>query len=130
MRTVGDAAAIQDAEQRVPYENISPRSYAFMPLSTETFGQMGMASTVLINKLSARAVGESMGKGALLASSLTELSVSLCKGSGVLYRCSLGFLLVLVGVCSWQECLFQLWTFPKRYVDCFSSARLLSFANC
>ena len=42
---------------------------------------------------------------------------------------ALVFRLVLVGVLSWQEWLFQLCTFPKRLIDCFLSLTLLSASN-
>ena len=75
------------------YENSDPNGYTFVPISVETFGQLGKPAMELINKLAATAAaGGAVGKGAFKAGALRELSVGLCRGNGVLYRRSLGVL--------------------------------------
>ena len=45
------AAAGRDHAKRAQYENSDPLGYAFVPLSTETFGRLGKPAMALLNKL-------------------------------------------------------------------------------
>ena len=62
-------------------------TYAFVPLSTETFGRLGKPAMALLNKLAecASASGVVLKDG-FVVNALRELSVGLCRGNCVLYK--------------------------------------------
>ena len=67
-----------------------PLGYAFVPLSTETFGRLGKPAMALLNKLAECASASGVAfKDGFVANALRELSVGLCRGNCVLYKRSL-----------------------------------------
>ena len=89
-RAEGSAAAVRDHAKRAQYENSDPLGYAFVPLSTESFGRLGKPAMALLNKLAqcASACGV-VFKDGFFVNALRELSVGLCRGNCVLYKRSL-----------------------------------------
>ena len=72
------------------YENSDPLGYAFVPLSTETFGRLGKPAMALLNKLAECASASGVVfKDGFVVNALCELSVGLCRGNCVLYKRSL-----------------------------------------
>ena len=88
-RAEGSAAAVRDHAKRAQYENSDPLGYAFVPLSTETFGRLGKPAMALLNKLAECASASGVVKDGFVVNSLRELSVGLCRGNCVLYKRSL-----------------------------------------
>jgi hypothetical protein len=92
-RSVGGAAAARDQAKRVRYATADPNGYAFIPLSVETFGRMGKPAMELLNTLAtAAAAGGAVQKTGFVVNALRQLSVSLCRGNGIMYRRSLSVL--------------------------------------
>jgi len=92
-RTAGGAAAVRDQAKRAHYQSADPNGYAFTPLSTETFGRLGKPAMELLNSLATEATaGGVVCKDGFVTNALRELSVSLCRGNGVLHRRCLGHL--------------------------------------
>ena len=61
-----------------------------MPLSVESYGRIGEPAMQLLNTLAEMASASgSVDKGDFVGSALRELSVSLCRGNGVMYRAGL-----------------------------------------
>ncbi|MGL4351025.1 MAG: hypothetical protein ACRCT2_10760 [Plesiomonas shigelloides] len=89
-RAEGSAAAVRDHAKRAQYENSDPLGYAFVPLSTETFGRLGKPAMALLNKLAECASASGVVfKDGFVVNALRELSVGLCRGNCVLYKRSL-----------------------------------------
>ena len=101
-----------------------------MLLPLEKFGRPGKPAMELINKLFATATaGGVIDKGACMASALrnwlSERATVMPSNVFVALDVPLLFELVLVGVHSWQEQLFQLQMLPKGYFICFLTVRRL-----
>ena len=80
------------------YQNADPNGYAFTPLSHESYGRLGKPATQLLNSLAiAASAAGVVVKGDFVESALRELSVSLCRGNGVMYRRGLQVFATLAG---------------------------------
>ena len=88
-RDPGGAAAKRDADKRAKYQTAVPNGYAFTPLSHETFGRLGKPAMELLNKLANVAAESGVYKESFVTNALRELSISLCKGNGIIFRRSL-----------------------------------------
>ena len=82
----GGAAAKRDAEKRHKYLTTDPHGYTFVPLSHETFGRLGKPAMDLINTLASAAAESGVYKEGFVINALRELSVSLCRGNGIMFR--------------------------------------------
>ena len=58
---------------------------AFIPLSTESYGRLGMPAMGLLNTLAATAAASGVVKDMFVFNALRQLSIGLCRGSGALY---------------------------------------------
>lgn len=98
-RVVGAAAADRDTKKRDRYMSGAPDAYAFVPLSTESYGRLGQPAMDLLNDFAeiASASG-AVRKTAFITIALRELSVVLCRGQGILFRASLKTLACASGV--------------------------------
>ena len=107
-----------------------PNSYTFLLSPLETFGRLGELAMELVNKLFATATaGGVIDKGACMARAwmnwVSERATVMASNVFVALDVPLLFELVLVGVHSWQEQLFQLQMLPKGCFICFLTVRLL-----
>ena len=90
-RSAGSAAATRDARKRALYRTADPNGYAFTPLSVETYGRLGEPAMELLNALAGvAAAGGTVFKAGFVTNALRELSITLCRGNGALYRAGLG----------------------------------------
>ena len=88
-RAGGSAAAVRD-HASAKYENSDSLGFAFVPLSAQTFGRLGIPAMALLNKLAECASASGVVfKDGFAVNALRELSVGLCRGNCVLYKCSL-----------------------------------------
>ena len=86
----GSAAALRDQAKRAQHEYFDVLDYAFVPLSTETFGRLGKSAMELLNKLADCALAGGVAfKDGFVVNDLCEPSVGLCRGNNVLYKRSL-----------------------------------------
>ena len=70
--------------------NVDPLGYAFVPLSTETFGRLGNSTMALLNKLAEYASASGVAfKDSFAVKALRSLSVGLCRGNCLLNKRSL-----------------------------------------
>jgi hypothetical protein len=92
--TAGSAAAVRDQQKRARYDRGGDTGgYAFVPLSVESYGRMGVPAMQLLNTLADTAAASgAVVKGDFVRNTLRELSVGLCKGNGILYRAGLKIL--------------------------------------
>jgi hypothetical protein len=91
--TAGSAAALRDRDKKARYERGDTGGYAFVPLSVESYGRMGVPAMQLLNTLADTAAASGVVvKGDFVRNTLRELSVGLCKGNGILYRAGLKIL--------------------------------------
>ena len=83
----GHAAAKRDTEKRTRYQVDDPTGYAFIPLSTETYGRLGKPALALLKRLSSVACEtRSVHQDDFIDNALRELSIGLCRGNAVMYR--------------------------------------------
>ena len=97
-RVPGGAAAARDQLKITKYQTADPNGYAFTPLSHESCGRVGKPATQLLTSLAiAASAAGVVVKGDFVESALRELSVSLCRGNGVMYRSGLQVFATLAG---------------------------------
>jgi len=86
-RTAGSAAAVRDRQKRARYDQAVNGSYAFVPLSVESYGRLGEPAMRLLNTLAdSAAAGGVVVKGDFVRNALRELCFGLCRGNGIVYR--------------------------------------------
>ena len=83
---MGGAGNVRDAAKTGKYISANPKKYAFIPLSTESYGTLGKPSMELLNTLATTAGTGGVVKDTFIANALGELSIGLCRGNGALYR--------------------------------------------
>jgi hypothetical protein len=92
-RVPGGAAAARDQRKRSRYQTADPNGYAFTPLSHESYGRLGKPAMQFLNTLAITAsAGGVVRKGDFVANALRELSITLCRGNGAMYRRGLAVL--------------------------------------
>ena len=95
--------------KRAQYENSDLLGYAFVPLSTETFGRLGKPAMALLNKLAECAsAGGVVFMDGFVVNALCELSVGLCRGQ----LCVVQAQSVCFSSCEWHR-------FPCRHPKLF-----------
>ena len=97
-QTTGGAATLRDAAKIAKYTSADPNGYAFIPLSTESYGRLGKPAMGLLNTLAATAAASGVVKDTFVANALRELSIGLCRGNGALYRRALGVMARASGI--------------------------------
>jgi hypothetical protein len=84
----GAAAAGRDRKKTKSYEQV-PGTYEFVPLSMETYGTLGIPAEELIVRLAhaAHKANRTDSVETFVRLAQSELSMALCRGNSVLYRC-------------------------------------------
>jgi hypothetical protein len=78
---------------RYTYIGVEPNGYKFVPFSVESYGLIGQPAMKLLHQLGDEAAGPgSVTRASLVASTLRELSVVLCRGNFLMYCASGGML--------------------------------------
>ena len=87
-RLSGAAATARDRKKCRSYDHV-PGNYEFVPLSMESYGTMGSPADELLRSLANAAYKSNLTESvnAFISLAHGELSVALCKGNSVLYRC-------------------------------------------
>ena len=89
-RAERSSAAVRDHVKRSQYENLDPLGYAFVPLSTETFGRLGKPAMAVLYRLAECALGSGVvSKDGFDLNAVRELSVGLYRSNCALYKRSL-----------------------------------------
>jgi hypothetical protein len=97
---IGGAAKVREDAKRARYETAEPSGYAFVPLAHESYGRLGKEAMQLLNALAEVAsTNGRVEKDGFVMNALRELSVSMCRGNGLLYRRGLGVLARVTGTC-------------------------------
>ena len=97
-RFPGGAAAERDRVKTIKYHTADPNGYAFTPLSHETYGRLGKPAMQLLNTLSIEASASgSVHKGDFVTNALRQLSITMCRANGIMFRRSLETLAKVTG---------------------------------
>ena len=72
--------------------------YKFTPLSHETFGRLGKPAMHLLNELAiAASASGSVDKDSFTANALRQLSITMCRANGIMFRRGLQTLALVTG---------------------------------
>ena len=83
----GSAAKARDDKKTKRYKRSDGAGYAFVPLTSETFGRLGTPAMDLINELAtAAATTGRVDKAIFVQNALKNLSVALCKGNYLVFK--------------------------------------------
>ena len=86
-KTAGSAAKHRDATKRHRYELGDAAGYAFVPLTSETFGRLGKPAMDVLNKVAMVAATKGrVDKARFMQTALKTLSVALCKGNHLIFN--------------------------------------------
>ena len=89
-RAEGSAAAVRHQAKHAQYEHSDSLGYAFVPLSTETFGRLVKPGMALLNKLDECALARGIAfKDGIVANVFCDISVFLCRVNSVFYQQSI-----------------------------------------
>jgi hypothetical protein len=96
--TPGGAAARRDQAKVAKYQTADPNGYAFTPLSHETYGRLGKPAMQLLNTVAIAASANGVVlKGDFVSNALRQLSITLCRGNGTMFRRGLNVLAKVTG---------------------------------
>ena len=97
-RVPGGAAAARDRLKITKYQTTDPNGYAFVPLSHETYGRLGKPAMQLLNTLAiAASANGTVHKEGFVTNALRQLSVTMCRANGIMFRRSLETLARVTG---------------------------------
>jgi hypothetical protein len=97
-RVPGGAAAARDQLKITKYRTADPNGYAFTPLSHETYGRLGKPAMQLLNTLATEAAASgSIHKDDFVTNALRQLSITMCRANGIMFRRSLATLAKVTG---------------------------------
>ncbi len=98
-QTIGGAASDRDKTKIARYRTADPNGYKFVPLSVESYGRWGKPAMELLNTLASKAADDGVvAKDRFVTNALRELSVTLCRGNGQMYRRGLNELARVSGI--------------------------------
>jgi hypothetical protein len=89
---------------RYTYIGVEPNGYTFEPFSVESYGLIGQPAMTLLHQLGDEAASPGIvTQASLIASTLRELSVALCRGNFLMYCASGGMLARVSGRGFWAR---------------------------